>query len=41
VRSVSSMTQDLQTLERQLWSTMPASVKSMLDFSASSGARGS
>jgi conjugative transfer pilus assembly protein TraH len=41
VRSVSSMTQDLQTLERQLWSTMPSSVKSMLDFSASSGARGS
>jgi conjugative transfer pilus assembly protein TraH len=41
VRSVSSMTQDLQTLERQLWSSMPASVKSMLDFSASSGARGS
>ena len=41
VRSVSSMTQDLQTLERQLWSSMPASVKSMLDFSASSGVRGS
>lgn len=41
VRSVSSMTQDLQTLERQLWSSMPSSVKSMLDFSASSGARGS
>ena len=41
VRSVSSMTQDLERLERQLWSTMPASVKSMLDFSASSGARGS
>ena len=41
VRSVSSMTQDLQTLERQLWGSMPSSVKSMLDFSASSGARGS
>lgn len=41
VRSVSSMTQDLQTLERQLWSSMPSSVKSMLDFSASSGSRGS
>ena len=35
------MTQDLQTLERQLWSSMPSAVKSMLDFSASSGARGS
>jgi len=41
VRSVSSMTQDLQTLERQLWSSMPAAVKTMLDFSANSGARGS
>jgi conjugative transfer pilus assembly protein TraH len=41
VRSVSSMTQDLQTLERQLWGSMPSSVKSMLDFSANSGARGS
>ena len=41
VRSVSSMAQDLQTLERQLWSTMPPAVKSMLDFSANSGARGS
>jgi conjugative transfer pilus assembly protein TraH len=41
VRSVSSMTQDLQTLERQLWSSMPAAVKAMLDFSANSGARGS
>jgi len=41
VRSVSSMTQDLQTLERQLWSSMPQAVKSMLDFSASSNARGS
>jgi len=41
MRSVSSMTQDLQTLERQLWSSMPSSVKSMLDFSASSGTRGS
>ncbi len=41
VRSVSSMTQDLQTLERQLWSSMPQAVKSMLDFSASSSARGS
>ena len=40
VRSVSSMTQDLQTLERQLWSSMPPSVKSMLDFSARGGARG-
>lgn len=41
LRSVSSMTQDLQTLERQLWSSMPAAIKSMLDFSASSSARGS
>ena len=41
VRSVSSMTQDLQTLERQLWSSMPQAVKAMLDFSANSGARGS
>ena len=41
VRSVSSMTQDLQTLERQLWSSMPPAVKAMLDFSANSGARGS
>ena len=41
VRSVSSMTQDLQMLERQLWSSMPSAVKSMLDFSANSGARGS
>jgi len=41
VRSVSSMTQDLQTLERQLWSSMPAAVKSMLDFSTNNGARGS
>jgi conjugative transfer pilus assembly protein TraH len=41
VRSVSSMTQDLQTLERQLWSAMPAAVKAMLDFSANAGARGS
>ena len=41
VRSVSSMTQDLQTLERQLWSSMPPAVKAMLDFSVSSGARGS
>jgi conjugative transfer pilus assembly protein TraH len=41
VRSVSSMTQDLQTLERQLWSSMPTAVKSMLDFSAVYGARGS
>lgn len=41
VRSVSSMTQDLQTLERQLWSSMPAAIKTMLDFSANSGARGS
>ncbi len=41
VRSVGSMTQDLQTLERQLWSSMPSSVKAMLDFSASSSKRGS
>ena len=41
VRSVSSMTQDLQTLERQLWSSMPPAVKAMLDFSVNSGARGS
>jgi conjugative transfer pilus assembly protein TraH len=41
VRSVSSMTQDLQTLERQLWSAMPPAVKAMLDFSANAGARGS
>jgi len=41
VRSVSAMTQDLQTLERQLWSSMPAAVKAMLDFSGSPGARGS
>jgi len=40
VRSVSSMTQDLQTLERQLWSAMPPAVKSMLDFSGNA-ARGS
>jgi conjugative transfer pilus assembly protein TraH len=26
VRSVSSMTQDLQTLERQLWTSMPAAM---------------
>ena len=41
VRSVSSMTQDLQNLERQLWSSMPPAVKAMLDFSANTGARGS
>ena len=41
VRSVSSMTQDLQTLERQLWSAMPPAVKAMLDFSANTGTRGS
>jgi conjugative transfer pilus assembly protein TraH len=41
VRSVSSMTQDLQTLERQLWSAMPPAVKAMLDFSANAGPRGS
>ncbi len=41
VRSVSSMTQDLQTLERQLWSSMPLAVKAMLDFSSNSAARGS
>jgi conjugative transfer pilus assembly protein TraH len=40
VRSVSAMTQDLQTLERQLWSAMPAAIKSMLDFSANAGNRG-
>jgi conjugative transfer pilus assembly protein TraH len=41
VRSMSSMAQDLQNLERQLWSAMPPAVKSMLDFSANAGARGS
>jgi conjugative transfer pilus assembly protein TraH len=41
VRSVSSMTQDLQTLERQLWSAMPPNVKAMLDFSANSRPGGS
>ncbi len=41
VRSVASMTQDLQALERQLWSAMPPAVKAMLDFSASAGPRGS
>jgi len=41
VRSVTSMTQDLQTLERQLWSAMPPAVKAMLDFSANTGTRGS
>jgi conjugative transfer pilus assembly protein TraH len=41
VRSVSAMTQDLQTLERQLWSTMPQAVKSMLDYGAGAGQRGS
>ena len=41
VRSVSSMTQDLQTLERQLWSAMPPAVKAMLDFSANAGRQGS
>ena len=41
VRSVSSMTQDLQTLERQLWSAMPPAVKAMLDFSANAGPPGS
>jgi conjugative transfer pilus assembly protein TraH len=40
VRSVSSMTQDLQTLERQLWSNMPAAIKSMLDFSSNLTPRG-
>ena len=34
VRSVSAMTQDLQTLERQLWGSMPPAVKAMLDYSA-------
>ena len=41
VRSVSSMTQDLQTLERQLWSAMPPAVKAMLDFGANTTPRGS
>ena len=41
VRSVSSMTQDLQSLERQLWAAMPPAVKAMLDFSANAGQRGS
>jgi len=41
LRSVSSMTQDLQNLERQLWSSMPQAVKAMLDFSANSASRGS
>lgn len=41
LRSVSSMTQDLQTLERQLWTSMPSTIKAMLDFSANSAARGS
>ena len=41
VRSVSSMTQDLQTLERQLWSAMPPAVKAMLDFGANTVPRGS
>ena len=40
VRSVSSMAQDLQNLERQLWSAMPPAVKAMLDFSANTGPRG-
>ena len=34
LRSVSAMTQDLQTLERQLWGSMPPAVKAMLDYSA-------
>ncbi len=41
LRSVSSMTQDLQTLERQLWSSMPSAIKAMLDFSANAAPRGS
>ncbi len=41
LRSVSSMTQDLQMLERQLWTSMPSTIKAMLDFSANSTARGS
>ena len=41
LRSVSSMTQDLQTLERQLWTSMPSTIKAMLDFSANTTARGS
>jgi conjugative transfer pilus assembly protein TraH len=41
VRSVSAMTQDLQTLERQLWGAMPPAVKAMLDFGAGGAARGS
>ena len=40
VRSLSSMAQDLQNLERQLWSAMPPAVKAMLDFSANMGPRG-
>ena len=34
-------TTDLQTLERQLWSSMPAAVRSMLDFSRIQAGRGS
>jgi conjugative transfer pilus assembly protein TraH len=41
LRSVSAMTQDLQSLERQLWSSMPPAVKAMLDFSGNAGGRGS
>ena len=36
LRSVSSMTQDLQNLERQLWTSMPSAIKAMLDFSSNS-----
>ncbi len=31
LRSVSAMTQDLQTLERQLWSAMPPAIKGMMN----------
>jgi hypothetical protein len=41
VRSISSMAQDLQNLERQLWSAMPSAVKAMLDFSTNTAGRGS
>ena len=41
LRSVSSMTQDLQNLERQLWTSMPSTIKAMLDFSSNSAPRGS
>ena len=40
IRSVSSLTGDLQSLERQLWSQMPPAVKSMLDYSANAPPHG-